>query len=60
MEYLISACRTVESPALVNHGEAWLKKMDEVVKMLHQHGYVHGDLRPPNFIVDGGAADNRL
>jgi len=20
---------------------------------VHQHGYVHGDLRPPSFIVDG-------
>jgi hypothetical protein len=53
MEYFPSACRVVDSPALDNHGEAWLQKMDEVVKMFHQHGYVHGDLRPPNFIVDG-------
>jgi serine/threonine protein kinase len=53
MEYFPSACRMVDSPALVNHGEAWLKKMDEVVNMFHQHGYVHGDLRPPNFIVNG-------
>ena len=53
MECITSACRMAESPALVSHGEAWLKKMGEVVKMLHQHGYVHGDLRLPNFIVDG-------
>jgi tRNA A-37 threonylcarbamoyl transferase component Bud32 len=27
--------------------------MDEIVETLHEHGYVHGDLRVPNFIVDG-------
>jgi serine/threonine protein kinase len=53
MEYFPSASRIAESSVLVDHGEAWLKTMGEIVKTLHQHGYVHGDLRPPNFIVDG-------
>jgi len=52
MEYFPSAFHVTESPSLVEHRETWLKKMDEVVKVLHKHDYVHGDLCPPNFTVD--------
>ena len=27
--------------------------MDKMVAAIHGAGYVHGDLRPPNFVVDG-------
>jgi serine/threonine protein kinase len=53
MEYFPSALRIAESPGLVDHGDAWLTKMDEIVEKFHKNGYVHGDLRPPNFIADG-------
>jgi serine/threonine protein kinase len=53
MEFLSSAFRVADSPSLVEQGERWLKRMDEIVETLHEHGYVHGDLRAPNFIVDG-------
>ena len=52
MEYFPMAVRIDESPSLIEHGETWLKQIDEIVKTLHDHGYVHGDLRVPNFIVD--------
>ena len=52
MECFLEAVNIDESPSLVEHGETWLKKMDEIVSTLHEHGYVHGDLRVPNFIVD--------
>jgi serine/threonine protein kinase len=53
MEYFPSADRVLESEHLRDHGEKWLKGIDNVVKQFHAHGYVHGDLRPPNFIVNG-------
>jgi serine/threonine protein kinase len=53
MEYLPSAERILESKNLANHGEKWLEDIDNVVTAFHAQGYVHGDLRPPNFIVDG-------
>ena len=52
MEYLSEADRVNGSPSLFEHGATWLKKMGEVVKAFHEHGYVHGDLRASNFIVD--------
>jgi len=53
MEYLPSAERILESTSLADHGEKWLEDLDNVVTKFHAQGYVHGDLRPPNFIVDG-------
>ena len=52
MEYFPTAVRVDESPSLIKHGETWLKQIDEIVSTLHEHGYVHGDLRAPNFIAD--------
>ena len=37
---------------LVKRGERWLKEIENVVKIFHMRGHVHGDLRLPNFIVD--------
>lgn len=28
--------------------------INDVVKEIHSHGYVHGNLRPPNFIINAG------
>ena len=52
MEYFPTAVHIDESPSLIKHGETWMKQIDEIVSTLHEHGYVHGDLRVPNFIVD--------
>ena len=52
MEYLSEAVRVTYSPFLIEHGMTWMNKMEEIVKAFHEHGYVHGDLRVPNFIVD--------
>jgi len=52
MEYFPSAHRILGSPDLSDHGGKWLKDMDHVVKEFHAHGYVHGDLRSPNCIID--------
>jgi len=52
MEYLPSAKRILESRDLANHGEKWLEEIDKIVTEFHAQGYVHGDLRPPNFIVN--------
>jgi serine/threonine protein kinase len=54
MEYFPSADRIVDSKDLCDYGEKWLKDIDTVVKQFHAQGYVHGDLRPPNFIVNDG------
>lgn len=53
MAYLPSAERILDSRNLSNHAEKWLADIDDVVTKFHARGYVHGDLRPPNFIVDG-------
>jgi serine/threonine protein kinase len=53
MEYFPSAERILESKNLANHGEKWLADIGNIVTAIHTQGYVHGDLRPPNFIVDG-------
>jgi serine/threonine protein kinase len=53
MEYLPSAERLLESRSLADYGEKWLKDLDNIVSKFHAQGYVHGDLRPPNIIVDG-------
>ena len=53
MEYLPSAKRILESRDLLNHGKKWLEEIDDIVARFHAKGYVHGDLRPPNFIVSG-------
>ena len=52
MEFHSKAVRVDHSPLLAAHGEIWLKNMDDIVKAFHEHGFVHGDLRPPNSIVD--------
>ncbi len=52
MEYFPSAHRILGSPDLSDHGGKWLKDMDHVVKEFHAHGYVRGDLRSPNCIID--------
>jgi len=53
MEYLPSADRILESGNLSDYGERWLEEIVDIVSQFHAQGYVHGDLRPPNFIVDG-------
>jgi len=53
MAYLPSAERVLESKDLSNHGAKWLEDIDNIVATFHAENYVHGDLRPPNFIVDG-------
>jgi len=53
MEYIPSACHLAESPRLLELGQAWMKEMDRIVDELHSSGFVHGDLRLPNFLVDG-------
>jgi hypothetical protein len=55
MRYFPSAVRILDSPKslLCDYGEIWLKDIDNVVNQFHAQGYVHGDLRPPNFIVNG-------
>jgi len=53
MEFVTSACHFFESEFIQECGQRWLDKMDEMVAMIHGAGYVHGDLRPPNFMVDG-------
>jgi hypothetical protein len=53
MGYFPSADRILESKSLCEYGESWLKDIDNVVEKFHAQGYVHGDLRPPNFIVNG-------
>ena len=52
MEFHSKAVRVDHSPLLAAHGEIWMKNMDDIVKAFHEHGFVHGDLRPPNSIVD--------
>jgi hypothetical protein len=54
MEYFPSAPCVDESPLLQGRGGAWIDQMGEMIKKIHLNGYVHGDLRPPNFIVEGG------
>jgi serine/threonine protein kinase len=54
MEYFPSADRILESGHLCDYGENWMKDIDKVITHLHGKGYVHGDLRPPNFIVSDG------
>lgn len=53
MEYFPSGKRILESEGLHEYGENWLTDIIKVVNAFHTHGYVHGDLRPPNFIVNG-------
>ncbi|KAF8506859.1 hypothetical protein F5888DRAFT_1630006 [Russula emetica] len=53
MKYYPLADRILESKRLCDHGETWLKDINNVVERFHAQGYVHGDLRPPNFIVNG-------
>lgn len=53
MAYFPSAECILESKSLGTHGGKWLNDIDEIVSVFHAEGYVHGDLRPPNFIVDG-------
>jgi serine/threonine protein kinase len=54
MEYFPSAVRILESGHLCDYGENWMEDIDKVITHLHGKGYVHGDLRPPNFIVSDG------
>ena len=53
MEYFPLASCVDESPLLQDCGDTWLDQMGKMVKQFHSNGYVHGDLRVPNFIVDG-------
>ena len=53
MKYFPSAERILESKNLARYGETWLKQINHIVTAFHGQGYVHGDLRPPNFIVNG-------
>ena len=53
MEFVTSACHFFESEFIQECGQRWLDKMDKMVAAIHGAGYVHGDLRPPNFVVDG-------
>jgi len=52
MEFIASACHLTESEFSRECGQQWLDKMDEMVAVIHEAGYVHGDLRPPNSIVN--------
>ena len=53
MEYFLSpADRIVDSKKdLCDHGESWLKDIDNVVKQFHAQDYVHRDLRPPILLL---------
>jgi hypothetical protein len=53
MEYFSSASSIVDSPLVYNLQDIWIQEMKTIVTELHNNGYVHGDLRLPNFIVDG-------
>jgi len=53
MEFVASACYIMDSKFSQECGQQWFDKMDEMVAVIHEAGYVHGDLRPPNFVVDG-------
>jgi len=53
IEFVASACHFFESKLIQECGRQWLEEMDEMVAAIHGAGYVHGDLRPPNFVVDG-------
>jgi len=53
MEFVASACHFFESKFIQECGRRWLEEMDKMVAAIHGAGYVHGDLRPPNFVVDG-------
>ena len=53
MEYFPSAKRIIEADNVATYGPKWLKNIDDIVSKFHSQGYVHGDLRPPNFIVNG-------
>ncbi|KAI0283430.1 hypothetical protein BGY98DRAFT_931218 [Russula aff. rugulosa BPL654] len=48
------ADRILDSKSLCIAGEKWLEDIDDIVRKFHAEGYVHGDLRPPNFIVNSG------
>lgn len=54
MEYFPEADRILDSKSLCIAGEKWLEDIDDIVRKFHAEGYVHGDLRPPNFIVNSG------
>jgi len=52
MEFVASACPLMESKFSQECRQQWLDEMDEMVTKMHEAGYVHGDLRPRNFMVD--------
>ena len=52
MEFVASACYFMESKLSQECKQQWLDVMDKMVGKMHGAGYVHGDLRPPNFMVD--------
>ena len=52
MEFVASACYFMESKLSQECRQQWLDEMDKMVGKMHGAGYVHGDLRPPNFMVD--------
>ena len=52
MEFVASACYFMESKLSQECRQQWFDEMDKMVVKMHGAGYVHGDLRPPNFMVD--------
>ena len=56
MEYFPSATTIIDSPLVSKLRDIWIQGMKSIIKKLHDNGYVHGDLRLPNFIV----ADRQL
>ena len=53
MEYFSLATTMTDSPLFRKLEETWTQKMISIVKDIHDNSYVHGDLRLPNFIIDG-------
>ncbi len=47
MEYLKDATHVIDH----DEGEKWLEEMRNITKSFHTEGFVHGDLRLPNFII---------
>jgi len=48
MEFVASACYIMDSKFSQECGQQWFDKIDEMVAVIHEAGYVHGDLRPPS------------
>lgn len=54
MEFVPNAMSLADADpkCIRERGDSWLERMDKIVDAFHEAGFVHGDLRPPNFIVD--------